>query len=496
MAETDLYDIAVIGGGINGVGIARDAAGRGYRVLLCERDDLASGTSSASTKLIHGGLRYLEHYAFRLVRESLIEREVLLRAAPHIIWPLRFILPHGPGLRPAWMIRMGLFLYDHLGGRRALPGCETIDLRRHPAGQPLTTAFKTGFAYPDCWVQDSRLVVLNAMDARDRGAEVLTRTAFEAARVADERWEIGLTDGRDGAQRTVAARSIVNAAGPWVAETLSHTTHHPRATVRLVKGSHIVVPRLYDGPQAYIFQNPDGRIVFAIPFERDFTLVGTTDVDVPTAEAGAHITPEETAYLCEAIGPFLSTPVRQSDVVWSYAGVRSLFDDGSSSASKLTRDYKLDLTQEAAGPPLLSVYGGKVTTYRRLAETAMARLAPALGVRGDPWTASAVLPGGDIPGGDFDAFLDDFRARHPWLPESLAPRLARDYGTRAARILGTAAGLEDLGEDLGSGLHEAEVDYLHQNEWAETADDILWRRGKLGLRFSAEDRERLESYLG
>ncbi len=497
MKTTGSYDLLVVGGGINGAGIARDAAGRGLRVLLCEQHDLASHTSSASTKLIHGGLRYLEQREFRLVGKALAEREVLLRTAPHIIWPLRFVLPHQPHLRPAWLIRLGLFLYDHLdfGKRKLLPGSEGVDLRQHPAGAPLVAELAKGFVYSDGWVQDARLVVLNAIDAAGRGAEVLTRTRCESARREGGVWKATLRLA-DGSAREVTARALVNAAGPWVGRFLGEAVQlrRPRA-LRLVKGSHIVVPKLFEHGYAYIFQQPDQRIVFAIPYEGDFTLIGTTDVEYHGDPAEVAIDADETAYLCEAANRYFAKPIAPSDVVWSYSGVRPLLDDASGRASEVTRDYLLDL-DAGDGAPLLSVFGGKITTYRKLAEEALDRLAPKLGCEAGAWTGEdAPLPGGDIADADFAGFLARFRAEYRWLPDALALRLARAYGTRAARVLGAATSLEGLGEHFGAGLTAAEVDYLVREEWARTAEDILWRRSKLGLRLDAEQRAKLEHHL-
>ena len=483
-------DLLIVGGGVNGCGIARDAAGRGLKVLLVEQDDLAGHTSSASTKLIHGGLRYLEYYEFRLVREALIEREKLLRIAPHIIWPLRFVMPMPPTGRPGWMIRLGLFLYDHLGGRGSLPGSTGVSLNG-PLGAGIRPEIAKGFAYSDCWVQDSRLVVLNALDARERSADIRTRTRFLGATRDAEGWTATI-GGEDGEQ-VVRARAIVNAAGPWVDHVVSAARGaHPERPPRLVKGSHIIVTRLFEGEHAYILQNPDKRIVFAIPYERDFTLIGTTDVPWHDDPAAPAISAEETAYLCESVSRYVAKPVRPEDVVRSYAGVRPLFDDGSASASAVTRDYVLKLGEEE-GPQILSVFGGKITTYRRLSEHALEKLAPFLPPMRDAWTDKAPLPGGDI--GDFEAFLAEVRRRWPFLSERTSWRLARAYGTRIDRMLGDAVMLADLGEDLGGGLHAREVDYLVGEEWARTADDILWRRSKLLLHVPLGTKERLERYL-
>ncbi len=494
MAE--VLDIVVVGGGINGAGIARDAAGRGLSVLLCEKNDLASATSSASTKLIHGGLRYLEYYEFRLVREALIEREVLLRAAPHIIWPLRFVLPHNKGLRPAWMIRLGLFLYDHLGGRKLLPASAGIDLRKHPAGEPLEADLRKAFVYSDCWVQDSRLVVLNAMDAVERGAEVLTRVECVSARREGDRWRVVLRDRRNDTQREVEARAVVNAAGPWTAEFIEQRAGLNKATsLRLVKGSHIVVPKLFEHDYPYIFQNPDGRIVFAIPYEGDFTLIGTTDVDFTGDAAKVAISEEETRYLCDAVNAYFKRKIGPADVVWTYSGVRPLYDDAAESAASATRDYVLELDHSPGRAPLLSVFGGKITTFRKLAEHALARLEEALGPLGEPWTAGAALPGGDMPNADFEGCLARFCQAHPWLPAKLARRYLRNYGTRAERLLAGASTLDGLGDHFGGGLYAAELDYLTRHEWAESADDVLWRRSKLGLHIDQGIKSNLDAWF-
>ena len=493
---TEAFDIVVVGGGINGAGIARDAAGRGLSVLLCEKNDLAQATSSASTKLIHGGLRYLEYYEFRLVREALIEREVLLRSAPHIIWPLRFVLPHNKGLRPAWLIRLGLFLYDHLGGRKLLPGSKGVDLRHHEAGAPLVPELKKGFIYSDCWVQDSRLVTLNALDAQEHGAEVLTRVECASARRQDDGWHVVLRDLRDGSTREVQARALVNAAGPWTAEFIEQRAGLNKAqSLRLVKGSHIVVCKMFEHDYPYIFQNPDGRIVFAIPYEQDFTLVGTTDVDFDGDPGAVAISEEETAYLCEAVNAYFRKKITPADVAWAYSGVRPLYDDEAENASSATRDYVLELDHGPGRAPLLSVFGGKITTFRKLSEHALVKLAEALGPLGEPWTAAAPLPGGNIADADFDGYLARFRKERPWMPADLAWRYVRNYGTRAEAIVAGARALADLGEDFGDGLYGAEMSYLREHEWAQTADDILWRRSKMGLHVSEQTRQRLEAWL-
>ncbi|KVM66941.1 glycerol-3-phosphate dehydrogenase [Burkholderia ubonensis] len=481
MTQPNRYDLLVVGGGINGAGIARDAAGRGLSVMLCEQDDLASHTSSASTKLIHGGLRYLEYKEFGLVRKALQERETLLRAAPHIMWPLRFVMPHMPNLRPAWLIRIGLFLYDHLAKRELLPGSRGIDMRRHAAGAPLIDSIKRGFVYSDGWVDDARLVVLNALDAKERGAEILTRTRLVSAERVGDEWEARLQLA-DGSISVVRARAIANAAGPWVGDVLHGALGRgAQHSVRLVKGSHIITRRLFDHDHAYIFQNPDKRIIFAIPYERDFTLIGTTDVEYTNDPAKVAIDGNETQYLCDSINRYFKRKISPADVHWTYSGVRPLLEDeNAANASAVTRDYRLEM-DDGAGAPLLSVFGGKITTFRKLAEEAGDLLCRALGRDAAPWTAGAPLPGGDIANAKFDAFAAQFAARHPWLPAELARRYARAYGTRAERVVGNAKSLADLGAAIAPGIHEAELRYLRDVEWATRAQDVLWRRSKLGL---------------
>lgn len=489
MAE--VFDLAVIGGGVNGAGIARDAAGRGASVLLLERGDLAEGTSSNSTKLIHGGLRYLEHYEFALVREALTEREVLWGIAPHIIWPLRFILPHRPGLRPRWLLRLGLFLYDHIGGRKYLPTAEAVTLASHPAGAPLKPEYTRAFAYSDGWVDDARLVVLNARDAADRGAEVRTRCEVTSLKREGETWLI--TAGGE----EFRARAVVNAAGPRVLDLLGRAGEPSAQKMRLVRGSHIVVGKLFDHDYAYFFQLPDGRIFFAIPYEQDFTLIGTTDVDHDGSLDEVRASPEEIAYLCAGASEYFRKAVTPADVVWTYSGVRPLIDDGSGKPEAATRGYSFEIDGGADGTPaLLSVFGGKITTYRELASDAICQLQPLLPVlAGSDWTGKAPLPGGDF--GRFDAagLTRDLAARCPFLGAAEAMRLVRLYGTLAATFLGDAAVSADLGEAFGHGLTAAEVDYLMTQEWARTADDILWRRTKLGLHFTPEQTARLAAYI-
>jgi glycerol-3-phosphate dehydrogenase len=491
-------DVLVVGGGINGAGIARDAAGRGLRVVLCEKDDLAGHTSSASSKLIHGGLRYLEHYAFGLVRKALIEREVLLRSAPHIMWPLRFVMPHDRGQRPAWMIRAGLYLYDSLARREFLPGSEAITLRRHAAGQGLKPDFTRGFMYSDGWVDDARLVVLNAIDARERGAQVLTRTTCTAVQRGAQYWHATL----DGAGARVKARCLVNAAGPWAAQFLQGATRiAPQQTLRLIKGSHIVVPRLFEHPYAYIFQHPDGRIVFAIPYERQFTLIGTTDLDYQGDLDQVTISDAEIVYLCALANRYFVRPISPADVVWTYSGVRPLVQDAAASAAAATRDFRLD--HDTDGAPLLSVFGGKITTFRKLAEEAVDWIAPTLGNGTPTWTAKACLPGGDLFGAqpskrgvlEFDDWVAALRERFAWLPAPLALRYARAYGTRVNTLLDGCASLADLGREIVPQLYEAEARYLMQYEWARCAADMLWRRSKLGLHLPPDSAARLDVWI-
>jgi glycerol-3-phosphate dehydrogenase len=483
-----VFDLAIIGGGINGAGIARDAAGRGLSVLLVEQGDLAGGTSSASTKLIHGGLRYLEYREFRLVRESLSEREVLLRSAPHIIWPLRFVLPYRPGGRPWWMLRAGLFIYDHLGGRRLLPPTSVIDLRDDPAGEPLRNDLRRAFEYSDCWADDARLVVLTARDAADRGADIRPRTKCEAARAEDGLWSLALSSGAEE-----RARVLINAAGPYVSHVLADVVGQPDpARIRLVKGSHIVVKRLFSHDRPYILQNPDGRICFAIPWQNEFTLIGTTDEDYSGDPADVAISAAETQYLCESVSAWFLQPITPADVVWSYAGVRPLRDDGASEAQEATRDYELALT---GTPPLLSVFGGKLTTFRRLAEAAMDRVAPLFPGLKPHWTSGAHLPGGDFPWDGFAELRDDLVRRFAFLTAPTATRLTRSYGTLASAMLGDARSWRDMGATIGADLTEREVDWLVRTEWARTAQDVLWRRSKLGMWFEAGEVIALEQRL-
>jgi glycerol-3-phosphate dehydrogenase len=486
------FDLAIVGGGINGTGIARDAAGRGLRVLLVEQHDLASGTSSASSKLIHGGLRYLEQGWLRLVREALLEREVMLRMAPHLIRPMRLVLPVEPDMRPAWMLRLGLLVYDHLGGRKLLPATRALALADDPLGAPLKRQYRRGFEYSDCRADDSRLVVLNAVDAAERGATVRTR----ARCIGVERgklWRLVL-DVR-GRRDVATARILVNATGPWIRlftqQVLRDSSPVP---VRLVKGSHIVVRRLFEHDRGYVFQARDGRVVFALPFERDFTLIGTTDQAFSGDPAGVTAVADEIAYLCVAANRYLRFPISPADVVWSFAGVRALHDDGSRRAQDVSRDYLIELDSRAQQAALLTVHGGKITTYRRVAEQALDRIAQVV-TAGPAWTANAQLPGGEFRHDELDRLVGDTRRSRPFLSAGLARRLVRAYGTRIDRVLGTARSMPDLGPCLGADLTAAEVRYLMEREWAQTEDDVLWRRSKLGLRFSRDEREGLAKFM-
>ena len=489
------YDLAIVGGGINGVGVARDAAGRGLKTLLVERDDLASHTSSASTKLIHGGLRYLEYYQFRLVAEALAEREVLLRAAPHIIAPLQFVLPHEPHLRPAWMIRLGLFFYDHLGGRKTLRSSFGVRLSRSKWGAGLKRHFDRGFVYSDARVDDARLVVLNAMAASELGADIRTRTRLVSARRAKGFWRLTLAD-ESGATREERARGLVNAAGPWVKRVLDEVSAAPiKAQVRHVKGSHIVVPRIHAEDHAYILQNSDHRIVFIIPYEGAFSLIGTTDIPVDAFEAPS-IAEDEMEYLCRIANAYLARPIATADIVWTYSGVRPLYDDGSANPSAVTRDYVLKLDVDTEGQtPLLSIFGGKITTYRRLAESVLAELAPYFPRMKRAWTRSKPLPGGNMPRGRLSTYARDLAARYPDLPTELRTALLHRHGTRTPQILGQARTAQDLGTHFGHTLYAAEVDYLVAHEWARDAEDVLWRRTKCGLHLTAAQRSALAAYL-
>ncbi|WP_208347709.1 glycerol-3-phosphate dehydrogenase [Pseudaestuariivita rosea] len=516
-SETDIVDLFIIGGGINGCGIARDAAGRGLSVRLAEMKDLAWATSSSSTKLFHGGLRYLEYFEFRLVREALIEREVLLRAMPHISWPMRFVLPYHKdmrfesatptsklltifmpwmkGRRPAWLIRLGLFLYDNLGGRKILPGTTTLSLKGQPEGAPLQDRFEKAFEYSDCWVEDSRLVVLNARDAEARGAQIMTRTSVLSAAREGDLWTITTQNTETGETETHRARMIVNAGGPWVGDIIQ-TKIRVNSTegVRLVRGSHIVTRKLFDHGKCYFFQGTDGRIIFAIPYETDFTLIGTTDAEHDDPSSPAECTDEERDYLLDFANQYFKQQLGADDVVWTYSGVRPLYDDGASSATAATRDYTLKV-DDSGGAPILNVFGGKITTYRRLAESALEKISKHLPHAKGPWTAGAPLPGGDFPVDGFDTLVSDLKRTHPFLTDVWARRLIRAYGTEARHVLGDAKGASDLGQDFGGTLTAREVRWLIDKEYARTAEDVVWRRNKLGLRLSEEEIATLQAWI-
>ena len=494
---TDVVDLFVIGGGVNGAGIARDAAGRGLSVILCEKDDLAQGTSSRSGKLVHGGLRYLEYYEFRLVREALIEREVLLEAAPHIIWPMRFVLPHSPEDRPAWLVRLGLFLYDHLGGRKRLPGTRTLNLGTAPEGAPIKDEFKRGFEYSDCWVDDARLVLLNALDARQRGARVLTRTACVAARREGGLWSIDMQDSRTGAVTKVRARALVNAAGPWVNDIVSRVAgQNSTRNVRLVKGSHIVVPKFWEGRQAYLIQNSDKRVIFVNPYENDLALIGTTDIPYEGRPEEVAAEASEVEYLIKVVNRYFKRQLTPQDVVHSFSGVRPLYDDNADNPSAVTRDYIFELDAPNGGAPLLSVFGGKITTFRKLSEHALEKIQPFFPTMQKAWTATAALPGGDLPNADFEQFLSDLHTEFSWLGPSLVKHYARSYGTRARQLLAGALGEADLGRRFGPDFYEREAKFLVDTEWAGTSADILERRTKHGLHINAAERKTFEDWFG
>ncbi|HED12735.1 MAG TPA: glycerol-3-phosphate dehydrogenase [Gammaproteobacteria bacterium] len=493
---SEIYDLLVVGGGVNGCGVARDAAGRGLRVLLCETGDLAGQTSSRSTKLIHGGLRYLEHYEFRLVREALQEREVLLAMAPHLVWPMRFVLPHNHHMRPAWMIRVGMFLYDYLAGRKVLKASRCVSLSHHKAGAALKDDGSKGFIYSDCATYDSRLVVLNAIDAAEHGATILTRTQCLAARRQENHWIAALQDVITGRRFDVTARSLVNATGPWVNAFIDDALKTPSAyRIRLIKGSHMVVPRLFEHNHAYILQHSDQRIIFVIPFEQDYSLIGTTEVDYDGDPTQARMSEGEVDYLCGVINSYFKIQTRSQDVVWTYAGVRPLFDDATSSASAVSREYILELDNGDGRAPLVSVFGGKLTAYRQVAEHTLSKLLPAMKIKTSTWTS---LPGHPLPGGDladFATFVHAQQQRYGWLPEATVKRLARLYGTRIRDVVGTATSVAELGQHFGADLYEAEVLYLLNKEWARTAEDILWRRTRLGLYLKEQQITQLQQWL-
>lgn len=484
--DTDLF---IIGGGINGAGIARDAAGRGLNVVLCEMNDLAEGTSSRSGKLVHGGLRYLEHHEFRLVREALVEREVLLENAPHIIWPMRFVLPHSPRDRPAWLLRLGLFLYDHLGGRRRLPGTRVLNLHRDPEGEPLRDEYTRGFEYSDCWVDDARLVVLNALDAAERGATVLTRCRCESAHREQGFWHITTRDRSSEQVHTYRARALVNAAGPWVGNVI-HDVAGSRSSrqVRLVKGSHIIVPRFWDGAQAYLVQNHDKRVIFINPYEGDHALIGTTDIAHEADADSAIASEQEIDYLLDAVNRYFKEVLCRDDVQESFSGVRPLFDDGKGNPSAVTRDYVFDVDTDQ-GVPMLNIFGGKITTYRELAERALVHLAGVFPQLGENWTHSEPLPGGDMPNADYASFRQTLKNEYPWMSRALREHYGRHYGTRTRRLADKANSLDELGKHFGGLLYEAEVRYLIDHEWARTAEDVLWRRTKHRLHLSSAEQQ-------
>lgn len=495
----DLYDLVVIGGGINGAAVACDAAGRGLSVALAEMRDFGEGTSSRSSKLIHGGLRYLETYDFRMVREALREREILMAKAPHLVWPIRLVLPHVPELRPRWMIRLGLLLYDHLARRKRLPGSESIDLARHPFGAALKPELRRGFAYSDSRTDDARLVIATLLAAQAQGARFLPRHRFVGGRRVAGAWAVELEDMAGGRRVGLRARALVNAAGPWVMGVgASIEGHSPDRRLRLVKGSHIVVPRLWEGEHGYFLQTRDGRTMEAFPYEEDFTSIGTTDEPWEEAPENVRIADSEIDYMLAEVNRYLRRPVARAEVVWSYAGVRPLFEAGGardSSLSTLTRDYAFAVDDDAGRAPLLTVYGGKLTTHRRLGEDAMNRLAPFLGPPGPSRTTEEILPGGDFGVGGLEGFADTLARDFPWLPERQRRRYARLYGTRARQLLDGARGLADLGPRFGWDLHAREVDFLVDTEWARTVEDVLWRRTKLGLRLSADEAAQVGDYL-
>lgn len=484
---TEPVDLFIIGGGINGAGIARDAAGRGLSVILCEKDDLAQGTSSRSGKLVHGGLRYLEYYEFRLVREALIEREVLLNSASHIIWPMRFVLPHSPQDRPAWLIRLGLFIYDHLGGRKKLPGTRTLDLRRASEGLALKNEYQKGFEYSDCWVDDARLVIVNAIDAAQKGAEILTRTACTSARRDGGVWQIEMSNSLTGRVRNVTARAVVNAGGPWVNDIIGRVTGtNSSRAVRLIKGSHIIVPKFWNGPHAYLVQNNDQRVIFINPYEGDKALIGTTDIPFEGSLDKVEAADEEISYLLTAVNKYFKQELRPEDVLEKFSGVRPLYDDGQGNPSAVTRDYTLDL-ETIGGAPLLNIFGGKITTFRKLAEQAIEKLDPFFPDMKKKWTATSYLPGGDIDNADFEQFLNDLKSRYTWMPMPLVKHYARLYGTRIHDLIGTAKNVDDLGRRFGPEFYEVEVRYLCKHEWALTHEDVTTRRTKHHLHMSQEE---------
>jgi len=515
--EKKLYDIFIIGGGVNGCGVARDAAGRGLSVALAEMNDIASATSSSSTKLFHGGLRYLEHFEFRLVREALIEREVLLKAMPHISWPLRFVLPYSrtmrfkvntplshflavlfpwmKGRRPAWLIRFGLFLYDYMGARKILPPTKVIDLKNDKTGNPLKDSFLRAFEYSDCWVEDSRLVILNARDAKRRGAHILPRTEVVCAERQDRCWRILTKNTETGESSTFLARCLINAAGPWVEDIIKNKVkQRSSGELRLVRGSHIVTRKLYDHEKSYLFQGEDGRVIFTIPYETDFTLIGTTDVDHSDLSQQPFCSEEEKDYLLAFASSYFRTAVQRTDIVASFSGVRPLYNDGAINASNATRDYFLRLDDEN-DIPLVNIFGGKITTYRKLAESVMKALTPFFSNMSGNWTAGVPLPGGDFPVDGFGQLLSDIEEKYHFLPDGVAWRLARAYGTDTWVILGEARSLDDLGEDFGAGVYAVELNWCIKREWVSSAEDFVWRRTRRGLLLSAEQVTKINNYV-
>ncbi|MCC5967538.1 MAG: glycerol-3-phosphate dehydrogenase [Natronohydrobacter sp.] len=487
MTDIQNVDIFVIGGGINGAGIARDAAGRGLSVVLCEKDDLAEGTSSRSGKLVHGGLRYLEYYEFRLVREALIEREVLMRNAPHIIWPMRFVLPHSPQDRPAWLVRLGLFLYDNLGGRKQLPGTRTLDLHRDPEGAAIKDKYHKGFEYSDCWVDDARLVILNAVDAAERGALVLTRSPCVSARRDGQVWRVTTRNSVTGETKEFIAKLLVNAAGPWVSDVVNRVAgSNSTRNVRLVKGSHIIVPKFWKGENAYLVQNHDKRVIFINPYERDKALIGTTDIAYDGLAEDVRAEDSEVQYLIDAVNRYFKEQLTCDDVLTTYSGVRPLFDDGQGNPSAVTRDYVFDI-EEKGGAPMLNIFGGKITTFRELAERGLHKIRKFFPEMGGDWTENAPLPGGDMDHADYEAFRNRMKQDYPWMPRELRRHYGRLYGTRVDRIAAGATSLDGLGRHFGGNLYEAEVSYLMNHEWAQTAEDILWRRTKHRLHLTDDE---------
>ncbi len=495
-AFNNSVDLFIIGGGVNGAGIARDAVGRGLSVALCEKDDLGQHTSSRSGKLVHGGLRYLEYYEFRLVREALIEREVLLESAPHIIWPMRFVLPLSASERPAWLVRLGLFLYDHIGGRKRLPGTRSLDLRQAPEGQCLRPNFRRAFEYSDCWVDDARLVLLNALDASERGAQIMTHTICTGASRENGQWQVQLSNRLTGHRHQIQARALINAAGPWVNDVIADVVKSQSSySVRLVKGSHIVVKKFWQGDHAYLVQNDDRRVIFINPYESEYALIGTTDIAYEGDAADVVADDSEIAYLLGVVNRYFEVALERDDVVQAFSGVRPLYDDNADNPSAVTRDYSFDLHDADGAAPLLSVFGGKITTFRKLAAHALAKLQPYLPEMGESWTDSACLPGGDIADADFDRFVRELHARKPFLTSTLAHHYARLYGTRADDLLKGAESIADLGQSFGSDFYQIEATYLMDNEWAVSAEDILDRRTKHGLHLSEQQRQNFSQWL-